>query len=161
MKRLVSALMLLAVVVLACTGPGGLAVRTPTSGPTRVSTTAITPPRAATRMPISTATAYPPEATRRTDGAVLHYLPDLPASAQNPAFSPGGQTILFTLFHQGYNAGPAGLYTLPAGGGAPAPLLDEPGQDSVNLPARAGTPRTHATRAASRSWDSTRAADSS
>lgn len=48
----------------------------------------------------------------RPDGAVRLYAPEGPASAQNPAFSPDGQTILFTLFHRGYNAGPAGLYLL-------------------------------------------------
>ncbi len=70
----------------------------------------------------------------RGDGAEPIYVPDSPASAQNPAFSPHGQTLLFTLFHGGYNNGPAGLYLLPWAGGVPAALLDEAGHDSVNLP---------------------------
>ena len=39
-----------------------------------------------------------------------------------------------TLFHEGYDVGPAGLYLLPLAGGDPVDLLDEEGQDSVNLP---------------------------
>jgi TolB protein len=69
----------------------------------------------------------------RSDGAELIYSPDGEDSAQNPAFSPDGETILFTIFHGGYNGGPAGLYLL-VGNGNPIALLDEPGQDSVNLP---------------------------
>lgn len=71
---------------------------------------------------------------KRTDGAVLLYAPKPPASVQNPAFSPDGQTIVFTMFHKGYNKGPAGLYRMPSGGGTPAKILDERGQDSVNVP---------------------------
>jgi len=60
--------------------------------------------------------------------------PTLPASAQNPAFSPDGRFLLFTLFHEGYNQGPAGIYKLSLEDGAVVPLLDEPDRDSVNLP---------------------------
>ncbi|RMG55004.1 MAG: hypothetical protein D6723_03625 [Acidobacteria bacterium] len=70
----------------------------------------------------------------RTDGAELIYDPTGRASAQNPAFSPDGQTLLFTLFHTGYNDGPAGLYVIPMTGGDPVVLIDEEGHDSVNLP---------------------------
>jgi TolB protein len=70
----------------------------------------------------------------RADGAELLYAPAAPASAQNPAFSPDGTTLLFTLFHQGYNYGPAGLYTLALASGQVAPLLDEPNSDAVNIP---------------------------
>ena len=72
----------------------------------------------------------------RSDGAELIFAPDPAASAQNPAFSPDGQTLLFTLFHRGYNHGPAGLYLLPLrpDGQQPEPLIDEADQDSVNLP---------------------------
>lgn len=70
----------------------------------------------------------------RGDGAVVLLAPDSPASAQNPAFSPDGRTLLFTLFHRGYNAGPAGLYLLALGGGPPVALLDEADHNSVNLP---------------------------
>lgn len=70
----------------------------------------------------------------RADGAIRLYAPPAGASAQNPAFSPDGGTVLFTLFHQGYNDGPAGLYLVSLAGGDPVVLLDEPDQDSVNLP---------------------------
>lgn len=70
----------------------------------------------------------------RPDGAIRLTAPITPNSHQNPAFSPDGQTLLFTWFHQGYNAGPAGLYRLDLSEGIPVPLLDEAGHDSVNLP---------------------------
>ncbi|MCP4655394.1 MAG: hypothetical protein GY856_08245 [bacterium] len=74
----------------------------------------------------------------RADGALRLYAPAAGASAQNPAFSPDGGTVLFTLFHEGYNDGPAGLYLLSllvsCPSGDPVALLDEPDQDSVNLP---------------------------
>ncbi len=70
-------------------------------------------------------------ADKREDGAELVYEPDC-GSAQNPAFSPDGETILFTLFHEGYNEGPAGLYTISDD--EPVVLLDEPDCDNVNLP---------------------------
>lgn len=74
------------------------------------------------------------QALVRSDGAELIYAPDAPESAQNPTFSPDGQTILFTLFHRGYNMGPAGLYLVPAAGGIPVELLYNNEHDSVNLP---------------------------
>ena len=73
-------------------------------------------------------------ASTRPDSAELIYAPKGPASAQNPAFSPDGQTILFTLFHKGYNEGPAGLYRLPLAAASAIRVLDEPDHDSVNLP---------------------------
>jgi TolB protein len=78
----------------------------------------------------------------RSDGAELLYAPARPASAQNAAFSPDGDTILFTQFHRGYNRGPAGLFRLVPGSGAPARILDEPGADAVNLPGAAWNGRT-------------------
>ncbi len=73
----------------------------------------------------------------RPDGAIRLTTPPSGVSDQNPAFSPDGQTILFTRFHQGYNDGPAGLYLLSFGGGEPVVLLYEEDQDSVNLPGAA------------------------
>lgn len=85
----------------------------------------------------------------RSDGAKLLFSPPGSASAQNPAFSPDSKAILFTIFQQGYNQGPAGLYILPltdqlinpsrqpAGFSpmpAPVTLLFEEEYDSVNLP---------------------------
>ncbi len=64
----------------------------------------------------------------------LVFKPSGGASAQNACFSPDGRTILFTLFHEGYNDGPAGLYIVSAEGGRPTAILDEPDTDNVNLP---------------------------
>ncbi|KOG88921.1 hypothetical protein ADK38_17100 [Streptomyces varsoviensis] len=90
-------------------------------------------------------TGRPPAEKRvtRGDGAELVYRADGRSSAQNPAFSPDGTSMLFTLFHDGYNAGPAALRVLPPGPGGPSgrparggprTLLDEAGQAAVNLP---------------------------
>jgi TolB protein len=81
------------------------------------------------------------QADVRPDGAELVYLPPAPASAQNPTFSPDGETILFTLFHGSYNEGPAGMY-LTVEGGSPVPLLFEEDQDSVNVPGTSWNPVT-------------------
>jgi TolB protein len=81
-------------------------------------------------------------APRRADGAELLYLPPADASAQNPAYAPDGSTLLFTLFHRGYNRGPAGLYALAFGQAEPVRLLDEPNADSVNLPGTCWNART-------------------
>jgi TolB protein len=70
----------------------------------------------------------------RSDGAYLLFTPTHPASAQNPAFSPDGKIILFTIFHQGYNNGPAGLYLLPLTSNVISTLIFDNDQDSVNLP---------------------------
>jgi len=66
----------------------------------------------------------------RADGAVRIYAPPR-GSAQNPAFSPDGKTVLFTWFHLGYDRGVAGLYTIPLTGGQRARVLDEVGHHSV------------------------------
>ncbi|MEK6959835.1 MAG: hypothetical protein AABX47_01560 [Nanoarchaeota archaeon] len=71
---------------------------------------------------------------KRKDGAELLYKPTSPASAQNPAFSPDGKEILFTLFHNGYNEGPAGLYKIDIETGEVTKIFEEPNQDAVNLP---------------------------
>ena len=68
-----------------------------------------------------------------SDGRTLVYT-DPEGSAQNPAFSPDSGTLLFTIFHEGYNEGPAGLYTLPLRGGAKSRLIDKADHDCVNLP---------------------------
>ena len=70
----------------------------------------------------------------RPECAYLLFTPTLPTSAQNPAFSPDGKTVLFTIFHQGYNDGPAGLYLLPLASNVISTLLFDDDQDSVNLP---------------------------
>ncbi|MCD9194326.1 TolB family protein [Streptomyces albireticuli] len=77
----------------------------------------------------------------RSDGARLVYRGEGRASAQNPAFSPDGRRMLFTLFHGGYNEGAAALRMVPFDGRAASPqgpradtLLDEPDRAAVNLP---------------------------
>ena len=72
--------------------------------------------------------------TARDDGAELLYSETGKASVQNGQFSPDGADILFTLFHNGYNRGPAGLYRLNIAKRVVVRLLDEPDHDSVNLP---------------------------
>ena len=91
----------------------------------------------------------PPNKGTRSDGAYLLFSPSGDASAQNPAFSPDSKAILFTMFQEGYNQGPAGLYILPLANrplnpsGQPAGFNSTPGlvtllfeaeYDSVNLP---------------------------
>ncbi|MFE5867582.1 hypothetical protein ACFQ6V_02885 [Streptomyces roseifaciens] len=73
----------------------------------------------------------------RADGAELLYRGKGHTSAQNPAFSPDGGSVLFTLFAGGYNEGAAALRVLSLRGGAqsrPGTLLDETDRAAVNLP---------------------------
>jgi Tol biopolymer transport system component len=70
----------------------------------------------------------------RSDNAVQVVATEKSRSAQNPAFAPDGDTIIYTLFHGGYNKGPAGIYACPLKGGNGLALIDESGHDSVNLP---------------------------
>jgi len=70
---------------------------------------------------------------RRDDGAIkLNII--LSGSIQNPVFGPNGMEIIYTLFHEGYNCGPAGIYRSGAFGDNSIKLIDEDGYDSVNLP---------------------------
>ncbi|MEU7106985.1 hypothetical protein ABZ951_18270 [Streptomyces sp. NPDC046215] len=74
--------------------------------------------------------------TIRGDGAELLHRAGGRASAQNPAFSPDGTSLLFTLFHDGYNDGAAALRVLPLTRTAtarPTTLLDEADRAAVNL----------------------------
>lgn len=70
----------------------------------------------------------------RGDAAKTLHVPAEGRSAQNPAYSADGRQVLFTVFHNGYNNGPAGIYILDRISSEIATLLDEPDQDSVNLP---------------------------
>ncbi|ARZ72029.1 TolB family protein [Streptomyces sp. HU2014] len=93
----------------------------------------------------------------RPDGARLVYRGEGRASAQNPAFSPDGRRMLFTLFHDGYNEGAAALRVLPLDGrGAAGPgrradtLLDESDRAAVNLPGASWHPSAGVTFASDR-----------
>ncbi|MBC2874387.1 MULTISPECIES: TolB-like translocation protein [Streptomyces] len=103
--------------------------------------------------PRSPRSAGPREETRR-DGAELLHRPGGRASAQNPAFSPDGSSLLFTVFRDGYNAGAAALRTLPLGGArrrtAPRTLLDESDRAAVNLPGTSWNPSAGVTFASDR-----------
>ncbi|WP_225724779.1 MULTISPECIES: hypothetical protein [unclassified Nocardia] len=83
--------------------------------------------------------SYPPAAVAqsRPDGAEALYSPSDKASAQNPAYSPDGKTLLFTIFQDGYNHGGAGLNLMPSSGGAPQVLVRQGDQAAVNLPGSA------------------------
>ncbi len=76
-------------------------------------------------------------ATSRSDGAEQLFIPNPPTSAQNPAFSPDGKRLVFTLFEQGYNDGPAGLYLLDLATLEVSRLTPKEDQDNVNLPGSA------------------------
>jgi TolB protein len=70
--------------------------------------------------------------TDRDDGATRVAI-DLAGSLQNPAWSPGGDTLLFTRFREGYNAEPADLFFVDLEGGAPSVLVSDD-SCNVNLP---------------------------
>ena len=70
----------------------------------------------------------------RSDGSEQVYLPAAPNSAQNPALSPDGHILFFTIFHNGYNGGAAGIYTMPFEGGTVTTVLNQAGQDAVDEP---------------------------
>lgn len=82
-----------------------------------------------------------PPVSPRSDGARLlfsAYRADSPdASAQNVAFSPDGARIVFTVFENGYNMGPAGLWVANADGRDAQRITPEEDQDNVNVPGAA------------------------
>lgn len=66
------------------------------------------------------------------------------ASAQNPALSPDGQTVLFTVFKDGYNKGSADLRTISIQHPHDAHiLLSDAGFAAVNLPGTSWSPVTN------------------
>lgn len=82
-----------------------------------------------------------PPSSPRSDGAVLLYSPyssgNQQASAQNPAFSPDGSRLVFTLFTNGYNEGPAELWIVNRDGSNPRRITPVEDQDYVNVPGAA------------------------
>ena len=90
-----------------------------------------------TGVPAITST---PQPFRRGDGSELVFsycdkpycLKPTP-SIQNPAFSPDGRLVLYTVFWKGYNQGSAGIYRLLLADGIIYPLLNESGYVAANV----------------------------
>ncbi|KEF08450.1 MULTISPECIES: TolB family protein [Streptomyces] len=96
-------------------------------------------------------------AERRGDGAELIHRESGKGSAQNPAFAPDGKSLLFTVFHGGYNEGAAALRVLPLAHRdgrdsrtAVRDLLDEHDRAAVNLPGSSWRPSAGVTFASDR-----------
>ena len=70
----------------------------------------------------------------RGDGAELIYPTSGSCSAQSPAFSPDGATLLFTLYSKGYDGsgGAGGLWRIAAAGGTPAAIFTGSGAVAAN-----------------------------
>jgi TolB protein len=70
----------------------------------------------------------------RSDGAELVYATAGSMSAQNPAFSPDGSTLMFTLYSRGYDGkgGPGGVWKMPAAGGTASAIYNGYGATNVN-----------------------------
>jgi TolB protein len=73
-----------------------------------------------------------PESYLRHDNAVKLNI-SLSGSLQNPAFSPDGDAIVFTRFRNGYNEGPADIFTYNLENNIVDTLVMD-GSDNVNLP---------------------------
>lgn len=69
----------------------------------------------------------------RNDEAVQVDIPSLSGSLQNPAFSPDGESIAFTQFHDGYNEGYSSVHTYNLETGFLSSLIDNDSYP-VNLP---------------------------
>lgn len=68
----------------------------------------------------------------RTDGAELIYPTTGKVSAQNPALSPDGQTLVFTRYTNGYDGSAGGLWKMPADGGTATAVINKYGATNVN-----------------------------
>ncbi len=78
---------------------------------------------------------------KRDDLGVMLAIP-LDGSLQNPAFSPDGQSIIFTFFVRGYNEEPAEIYKYSLADSV-LTLLVKDGSANVNLPGSAWNGPTH------------------
>jgi TolB protein len=83
--------------------------------------------------------AETPAARARPDGASELAIA-VTGSLQNPAFSPDGATLLLTSFSNGYNEGPASLYTHVIASQDTSLLTSAPDSDNVNLPGSSWNP---------------------
>ena len=109
-----------------------------TPAPTTSSTIAPTPKTAPVPAPA------PQPTPTRVDGARLVYAPPAGESAQNPAISPDGSSLLMTRFHRGYNVGPSGIFVVSLASRQPGrAVIDDAGHDSVNLPGASWNPSTN------------------
>ncbi|OKI02303.1 hypothetical protein A6A06_14720 [Streptomyces sp. CB02923] len=95
-----------------------------------------------------------PEAVRG-DGAELVHRERGKGSAQNPAYAPDGTSMLFTVFHGGYNEGAAALRVLPLSRDSDGvrkvrDLLNEDDRAAVNLPGASWRPSAGVTFASDR-----------
>jgi TolB protein len=68
----------------------------------------------------------------RTDGAQLIHSTTGSVSAQNPAFSPNGGTLIFTQYTDGYDGSTGGALKMPAAGGVASPLWNKSAATNVN-----------------------------
>jgi len=78
---------------------------------------------------------------QREDGAYRVNIP-VNGSLQNPAWSPDGNSILFTRFRKGYNEEPADLFVVDPGS-SDTRLLISDGSGNVNLPGSSWNSLTH------------------
>jgi TolB protein len=79
--------------------------------------------------------AYGPSAAaalNREDGAQLMVASTGHTSAQNPAFSPDGATLMFTRYAHGYDGNGGGVFQAPSEGGPVSPLWGRDGATNVN-----------------------------
>ena len=91
---------------------------------------------APTTVPIPTMTALPD--VQRADGARRVNIP-VEGSLQNPVWSPDSNSLLFTRFRDGYNAGPADLFVVELSSGSIRVLVSD-GSGNVNLPGSSWSP---------------------
>ena len=91
---------------------------------------------APTTVPTPTMTTLPD--AQREDGARRVNI-SVEGSLQNPAWSPDGNSLLFTRFRDGYNAGPADLFVVELGPSDLRALISD-GSENVNLPGSSWSP---------------------
>lgn len=93
---------------------------------------------ALTSVPIPAMTTLP--GVQREDGGRRVNIP-ADGSLQNPAWSPDGNSLLFTRFKDGYNAEPADLFVVDLSSGSTRVLISD-GSGNVNLPGSSWNPLT-------------------